>query len=123
MPIKAKELPDVAIRRLRHTTSGSGKPCKAKHPVGGVSGLYLQCNPPVEGAKVGSRQWILRARVGTARHEFGLIGGPIINNSHTDIIDIESKLKGLDNKDINESKIKYLDKFKLIDYQEIEIKE
>ena len=58
-----------------------------------------------------------------ARHEFGLIGGPIINNFHTDIIDIESKLKGLDNKDINESQIKYLDKFQLIDYQEIEIKE
>ena len=72
MPIKAKELPDVAIRRLRHTTNGSGKPSKAKHPVGGVSGLYLQCNPPIQGEKVGSRQWILRARVGSARHEFGL---------------------------------------------------
>jgi len=78
MPKKAKELPDVAIRRLRHNTSGSGKPCKAKHPVGGVSGLYLQCMPPVEGEKLGSRQWILRARVGTARHEFGLGSYPTV---------------------------------------------
>ena len=42
MPIKAKELPDVSIRRLRHTVSASGKPTKAKHPVGGVSGLYIR---------------------------------------------------------------------------------
>ena len=78
MPIKAKELAEVSIRRLRHATGGSGKPSKAKHPVGGVSGLYLQCNPPVAGEKVGSRQWILRARVGTARHEFGLGSYPSV---------------------------------------------
>jgi len=78
MPRKAKELPEVAIRRLMHGISRSEKPCKVKHPVGGVSGLYLQCNPPVGGEKVGSRQWILRARVGSARHEFGLGSYPTI---------------------------------------------
>ena len=78
MPKKAKELPEVAIRRLMHGVSRSEKPCKVKHPVGGVSGLYLQCNPPVGGEKVGSRQWILRARVGSARHEFGLGSYPTI---------------------------------------------
>ena len=75
---KAKELPEVAIRRLMHGISRSEKPCKVKHPVGGVSGLYLQCNPPVGGEKVWSRQWILRARVGSARHEFGLGSYPTI---------------------------------------------
>jgi integrase len=78
MPIKAKELPDVSIRRLRHTVSASGKPTKAKHPVGGVSGLYLQCNPPVGSEKIGARQWILRVRIGTQRREFGLGGYPVI---------------------------------------------
>ena len=58
-----------------------------------------------------------------ARHEFGLIGGPIINNSHSNTIDIESKLKGLDNHNINNSDIQYLDKFQMIEYEGIVIKE
>ena len=78
MPIKAKELPDVSIRRLRHTVSASGKPTKAKHSVGGVPGLYLQCNPPVGSEKIGARQWLLRVRIGTKRREFGLGGYPVI---------------------------------------------
>ena len=60
-------------------------------------------------------------RVG--RHAFGLIGGPIINNSHTDIIDVESKLLGLDHNDIDTNNIKHLEKFQMIDYKEINIKE
>ena len=61
MPRKSKELPEVAIRRLRHKVNAAGQSCKAKYPVGGVSGLYLQCMPPVgEAENVGSRQWILR---------------------------------------------------------------
>jgi integrase len=78
MPRKAKELPDVAIRRLRHKVNAAGQFCKEKHPVGGVSGLYLQCNPPVNDEKIGSRQWILRTLVGSKRKEFGLGGYPSV---------------------------------------------
>ncbi len=78
MPKIVKELADVSIRRLRHSVSASGKPCKAKHPVGGVSGLYLQCMPPVGSEKLGSRQWILRVRVGLQRPEFGLGSYPTV---------------------------------------------
>jgi integrase len=78
MPRKSKELPDVAIRRLRHKVNASGQSCKEKYPVGGVSGLYLQCNPPVSDEKTGSRQWILRTLVGSKRKEFGLGGYPSV---------------------------------------------
>ena len=56
MPKMKQELPDVAIRRPRHKIDASGKPVKEKYPVGGVSGLYLQCNPPVGNESIGSRQ-------------------------------------------------------------------
>ena len=78
MPKKAKELPEVAIRRLRHTVTAYGTPTKAKHPVGVVSGLCLQCMPPVDSEKIGARQWILRTRVGKKRREFGLGGYPSV---------------------------------------------
>ena len=78
MPRKSKELPEVAIRRLRHKVNAAGQSCKEKYPVGGVSGLYLQCMPPVGEAKIGSRQWILRALVGSKRKEFGLGGYPSV---------------------------------------------
>ena len=78
MPRKSKELPDVAIRRLRHKVNAAGQSCKEKYPVGGVSGLYLQCNPPVSDEKNGSRQWILRTLVGSKRKEFGLGGYPSV---------------------------------------------
>ena len=78
MPRKAIELPDVAIRRLRHKVNASGEMSKEKYPVGGVSGLYLQCMPPVGNEKIGSRQWILRTLVGSKRKEFGLGGYPSV---------------------------------------------
>ena len=78
MPRKSKELPEVVIRKLRHKVNAAGQSCKEKYPVGGVSGLYLQCNPPVGEAKIGSRQWILRALVGSKRKEFGLGGYPSV---------------------------------------------
>ena len=78
MPRKSKELPEVAIRKLRHKVNSAGQSCKEKYPVGGVSGLYLQCMPPVGEAKIGSRQWILRALVGSKRKEFGLGGYPSV---------------------------------------------
>ena len=78
MPRKSKELPDVAIHRLRHKVNATGQSCKEKYPVGGVSGLYLQCMPPVGNEKIGSRQWILRTLVGSKRKEFGLGGYPSV---------------------------------------------
>jgi hypothetical protein len=78
MPRKTPELPDVQIRRLRHGETKSGKPCKRQHAVGGVTGLLLQCMPPVDNESVGSRQWILRATVGDKRKELGLGGYPSI---------------------------------------------
>ena len=78
MPRKATELPDVAIRRLRHKVNAFGEMTKEKYPVGGVSGLYLQCMPPVGNEKIGSRQWILRTLVGSKRKEFGLGGYPSV---------------------------------------------
>ena len=78
MPKKAKELPDVAIRRLRHSVNAAGKAIKKNHPVGGVTGLYLQCNPPVGNEEIGSRQWLLRTTVGSKRPELGLGGYPSV---------------------------------------------
>lgn len=61
MPRKAKELSALAVSRL----SSHGY-----HPVGGVSGLYLQV------ANSGGRTWILRTMVGDKRKEIGLGGFP-----------------------------------------------
>ena len=72
MPRQALELSEVSIRRLAHKTGKNGKPIKVAHAVGGVSGLYLQCFPPSGNNKRGSRQWILRATVGTKRREIGI---------------------------------------------------
>jgi integrase len=78
MPKKIPELPDIQIRRLRHDKTKTGKPCKRQYAVGGVTGLLLQCMPPVGNEKIGSRQWILRATIGDKRKELGLGGYPSI---------------------------------------------
>ena len=78
MPRKTPELPDVQIRRLSHGTTKNGKPCKRQYAVGGVTGLLLQCMPPVGNENTGSRQWILRATIGDRRKELGLGGYPSI---------------------------------------------
>jgi integrase len=78
MPKKIPELPDIQIRRLRHDITKTGKPCKRQYAVGGVTGLLLQCMPPVGNEKIGSRQWILRATIGDKRKELGLGGYPSI---------------------------------------------
>ena len=78
MPRKAKELPDAVIRKLRHDKLKSGALCKRQHAIGGVTGLYLQCMPPVGDEKIGSRQWILRTTVGSKRKEIGLGGYPSV---------------------------------------------
>jgi len=61
MPRAARQLSAVEVRRL--TTPGL-------HPVGGVSGLYLQV------ARTGGRSWILRATVAGRRRDIGLGGFP-----------------------------------------------
>lgn len=78
MPRQAPELSEVSIRRLAHKTGKNGKPIKVAHAVGGVSGLYLQCFPPSGNNKRGSRQWILRATVGTKRREIGIGSYPSV---------------------------------------------
>lgn len=67
-----------------------------------------------------------------SRHEFGLLGGHIVNNSHPDIIDVESKLLGISNKieycvkkktDMDDTNVQYLEPFQMLEYEQIEIKE
>lgn len=65
MPRQAKELTDLAIRKLKHP--GSSKNPVAV-PVGGVPGLLIQITP------TGGRTWILRTTVGNKRREIGLGG-------------------------------------------------
>lgn len=63
MPRHAKALSAVEVNRL----SDPGF-----HTVGGVPGLLLRVKPS------GSRQWILRAMVGSKRRDFGLGGFPAV---------------------------------------------
>ena len=96
MPKIAKELSEVSIRRLKHTHNSSGEPYKAVHPVGGVSGLYLQCFPPVASKKVGAKTWLFRAVIGNKRRWIGL--GKIktdmgtLSLNHGDTVRIRKKL-------------------------------
>lgn len=61
MPKKAKELSALQVKRLT-------KP--GLHAVGGVAGLQLQIKA------TGARSWILRAKIGDKRRDFGLGGYP-----------------------------------------------
>ena len=79
MPKRPVELSEISIRRLRHTVATgekninlAGKPYKAMHAVGGVSGLYLQCLPPKEPEKIGPRSWLYRATIGKKIRSIGL---------------------------------------------------
>ncbi|HIO48724.1 TPA: DUF4102 domain-containing protein [Candidatus Poribacteria bacterium] len=74
MAKKATELSDLHIRRLKHHVTASGEPRAKRYPVGGVSGLYIQCSPPSGSNRVGSKQWILRTLVGDKRRDIGLGG-------------------------------------------------
>ena len=78
MPKKVKELSETSIRRLKHTYNTSGKPYKAVHAVGGVSGLYLQCLPPIDGGEKGAKQWLYRSVIGGKRSWIGLGGYPYV---------------------------------------------
>ena len=78
MPVIAKELAEVSIRRLTHTHNASGEPYKAVHPVGGIAGLYLQCLPPSDPRKVGAKSWLYRAVIGDKRRWIGLGNYPTV---------------------------------------------
>ncbi|PKR60067.1 tyrosine-type recombinase/integrase [Thalassospira lohafexi] len=75
MPKKAPELSAAAVRRL--SWGEDGKP--RYHAVGGVSGLLLQCRPPLSETASGSRSWILRTVVGAKRRDIGLGGYPDVS--------------------------------------------
>jgi len=65
MPREAKELTDLAIRKLKHP--GDSKNPVAV-PVGGVPGLLIQITP------TDAKTWILRTTIGNKRREVGLGG-------------------------------------------------
>ena len=80
MPLKkSTELSEVSIRRLRHGTNKKGELVPLKHLVGGVRGLYLQCNPPKGKEKIGSRQWLYRTTIGNERPFLGCGGYPSVH--------------------------------------------
>lgn len=58
MPKLAKELSALEVKRLTFSVSKKGTPYTTVHPVGGVSGLLLQCTPS------GAKSWILRYTTG-----------------------------------------------------------
>lgn len=66
MPLIAKELSALDVKRLTHPGRGRN----VTFPVGGVSGLSLQITPS------GARSWLLRVRIGNKRREIGLGGYP-----------------------------------------------
>lgn len=68
MPIVAKELGPLDVKRLAHA-GGKGNSMVA---VGGVAGLYLQLT-----AK-GGKTWVLRIKVGAKRRDIGLGGFPTV---------------------------------------------
>jgi len=74
----SKELSEISIRKLTHAISKDGNPYAAKHPVGGVKCLYLQCNLPKGSAKAGTKQWLYRATIGQERPWLGLGGYPSV---------------------------------------------
>ena len=80
MPKIVEELSDATVRKLKHGTikgvrktqmRSIGDPCTAYHSVGGVSGLLLQCRPPMHNNELGARSWILRVKVGGKRRDIG----------------------------------------------------
>ncbi len=62
MPRKARELSAIEVKRFSKA--------EGFHAVGGVDGLYLKVKD------TGARSWILRAKVGDRRKDFGLGGHP-----------------------------------------------
>jgi integrase len=94
MPIRTPELSAKAVSLLSYgyvkgkhkpgqeAKNSIGTPCTAYHAVGGVAGLYLQCNPP-KGAnpKEFARSWIYRATIAGKRRDIGLGSYPSVSLS------------------------------------------
>ncbi len=68
MPKVARELSALDVKRLAHP----GGKRNALLAVGGVPGLHLQITPNA------GRSWVLRAKVGSKRRDFGLGGFPAV---------------------------------------------
>ena len=67
MPKIAKELSPLEVKRLTcRIDSETGEAAEIRYPVGGVSGLLLRITPS------GSRQWVLRVKIGNRRPDMGL---------------------------------------------------
>ncbi len=67
MPKIAKELSPLEVKRLSFRVDpGTGEAIEARYPVGGVSGLLLRITA------TGSKQWILRVKIGNRRPDMGL---------------------------------------------------
>lgn len=67
MPKIAKELSPLEVKRLSFRVDpGTGEALEARYPVGGVSGLLLRITA------TGSKQWILRVKIGNRRPDIGL---------------------------------------------------
>ena len=89
MPKVARELSALDVKRLAHP----GGKRNALFAVGGVPGLHLQITP-----KAG-RSWVLRAKVGSKRRDFGLGGFPAVTlaQAREKARDMRSKIdKGID---------------------------
>lgn len=69
MPKMAPELSAIEVKRLKHPGEGHSRVVA----VGGVPGLYMQLLPG------GGRTWILRAKIGPKRRDFGLGGYPEVS--------------------------------------------
>lgn len=67
MPKIAKELSPLEVKRLSFRTDPeTGEAIEVRYPVGGVSGLLLRITAS------GSKQWILRVKIGNRRPDMGL---------------------------------------------------
>ncbi|MFO7992993.1 MAG: Arm DNA-binding domain-containing protein, partial [Marinobacter sp.] len=67
MPKIAKELSPLEVKRLSFRVDpDTGEALEARYPVGGVSGLLLRITA------TGSKQWILRVKIGNRRPDMGL---------------------------------------------------
>jgi len=94
VPIRTPELSAKAVSLLSYgyvkgkhkpgqeAKNSIGTPCTAYHTVGGVAGLYLQCNPPKgTNPKEFARSWIYRATIAGKRRDIGLGSYPSVSLS------------------------------------------
>lgn len=91
MPVRVPELSATEVKRLsfgyvkgKHKDGQAvinqvGTPCAAYHAVGGVAGLYLQCNPPMgKNPAEFAKSWIYRTTIAGKRRDIGLGSFPTV---------------------------------------------